>query len=101
MKSEDRFETIQDYVQARASDLGQLTFEEVVSLPEMSEEEMLFNGHRAVLMTWHESKPDGSHWVIVEAYEQKGGMSDNWLAASGVAFSTQGHRELTPRELAR
>ena len=101
MKAEDRFETIEDYVLARASDLGRLTFEEVVSLPEIGEEEMLFNGHRARLMTWHDSKPDGSHWVIVEAYEQKDGMSDNWLASSGVAFTRQGHRELTPRELAR
>jgi hypothetical protein len=99
--SENRFETIQDYVQARANELNRLTFEDVVSLPEMSEEQILFNGHRAIVMTSHQSKPDGSHWVIFEAYEQEGQWSDSWLAASGVAFTPQAHRKLTDRELVR
>jgi hypothetical protein len=67
MPRDDEFETIQDYVSAKAAALRAAADSDIAMLPACQEEEITFYDRQVLLTTRNEVKPDGRRGVVIDA----------------------------------
>ena len=83
----------------RLGDLRDLSESEIGELPECTDEEVELTGHTVARITWHETKEDGSHWVVVQVWGTGFILGSFMLAQEGFACSPGSRRELEVEEL--
>jgi hypothetical protein len=98
--SDEDFETVNDLVRARAKTLRALSFETIASLPEVTEEALVFHGNRVVLMVSHDVR-GATHLLLLDAYWVDGAFTDPFLARDGFACTRDVRRDLTETERLR
>lgn len=87
-------------VSNRLNALEALSLNDLAVLPQVSEEELLFEGGKHVLCTWHDVLETGEHRIVVQLFE-RGLISVKCKCVKGfVVNAANERRTLSPTDLA-